>query len=268
MTLPMWARVGKARLTEHSPTILSGLAVGGLVATVALAIRATSKAGIAIDEARDNKEYKVASSEERAILTGDERVTLTRQEIIEVSWKLFIPSAVAGAATIACIIGSNQVGLRQKAALAGAYSLAEVAFREYKDEVIKVLGEKKEQGIGEKITERKIQEKTPDAQVIIIGGEDQLCYDELTGRYFRSTAEKIRHAEIELKTDILKDMWVDHNRFYELLDLEHVVIGEALGWNIDHMPDVLLSSHLSPKGDPCLAVRFKHLPKMDYLSYH
>jgi hypothetical protein len=268
MSLPMWARVGKARLAEHSPTILSGLAVGGLVATVALAIRATSKAAIAIDEARDNKEYKTADTEERAALAGDRRVALTRQEIVQETWKLFIPSAVAASATIACIIGSNQVGLRQKAALAGAYSLAEVAFREYKDEVIKVLGEKKEQGIGEKITERKIQEKTPDAQVIIVGGDDQLCYDELTVRYFRSTAEKIRHAEIDLKTCILKDMWVDHNYFYSLLDLEGVLIGEALGWNLDHMPDIIFSSHLSPTGQPCLAVRFKNLPKVDYLNYH
>lgn len=266
MTLHMWARVGKARLAEHSPTILSGLAVGGLVATIALAVRATPKAMELVAKASDAKAEKATpllKKEETELKEG-----LTPVEIVKASWKVYIPAVVAGAGTIACIIGSNQVGLRQKAALAGAYSLAEVAFREYKDEVIKVLGEKKEQGIGDKITERKIQENTPDAQVIIVGGEDQLCYDELTGRYFRSTADKIRRAEIELKTSILKDMWVDHNYFYSLLDLEGVLIGDALGWNIDHMPDIVLSSHLSPKGDPCLAVRFKTLPKVDYLSYH
>lgn len=266
MTLPMWARVGKARLAEHSPTILSGLAVGGLVGTIALAVRATPKAMELIAKASDKKAEEVTpllKKEEPDLKEG-----LTPIEIVQASWKAYIPATVAGAATIACIVGSNQVGLRQKAALAGAYSLAEVAFREYKDEVIKVLGDKKEQGIGDKITERKIQEKIPDAQVIIVGGEDQMCFDELTGRYFRSTAEKIRHAEIELKTCILKDMWVDHNYFYSLLDLEGVLAGEALGWNINHMPDIILGAHMSPGGQPCLAIRFKHLPKMDYLSYH
>lgn len=267
MTMPPWMRVGKAKLVDHSPTLLSGLAVGGLVATVALAVRATSKAVIAIEEAREDKEDKTARSEERAIMAGDRRVPLTRQEIIESCWKFYIPAGIAGAASIACIIGSNQLGLRQKAALVGAYSLAEMAFREYKDEIIKTLGEKKEREVTERITERKIQEKVPDAQVIIVGGEDQLCFDEFTGRYFRSTAEKIRQAEIELKVAILKDMWCDHNYFYHLLDLENVLLGEALGWNIDHLPDVVFSSHLSPSGVPCLAVKFKYLPKVDYLKY-
>lgn len=266
MTLPMWARVGKARLAEHSPTILSGLAVGGLVATVALAIRATPKAAELIAKASDKKaerETPLLKKEEPDLKEG-----LTPIEVVKASWKAYIPAGIAGIGTIACIIGSNQVGLRQKAALAGAYSLAEVAFREYKDEVLKVLGEKKEQAINDTITERRIQEKTPDAQVIIIGGDDQLCYDELTGRYFRSTPHKIRQAEIDLKTAVLKEMWVDHNYFYSLLDMEGVALGEAVGWNIDHMPDIVLSTHLSPQGDPCLAVRFKYLPKMDYLSYH
>src|SRR6185437_5320398 len=245
MTLPLWARVSKQQLVDHSPTILSGLAMGGLVATVALAVRATPQAMRRISTFRDEK----------------------AAEIIKATWKVYIPAGISGAATLACIIGANQIGLRQKAALAGAYVLAENTFRAYKDEVIKTFGEKKEREVNERITEREVKENKTDAQVIIVGGEDQLCYDRYTGRYFRSTAEKIRQAEIELKSTILKDMWCDHNLFYHLLDLEDVVIGDALGWNIDHMPEVVFSSHLSPTGVPCLAVDFKYLPKVDYLKY-
>lgn len=264
MTMPPWMRTGKAKLADNSPTILSGLAVAGLVATVALAIRATPKAMELIAKAADDKAFETGP-----LLKDQAEVlhNLTKTEKVQACWKAYIPAGVAGVASAACIIGSNQLGLRQKAALVGAYSLAEMAFREYKDEVIKVLGEKKEREATERITERKIQEKVPDAQVIIVGGEDQLCYDELTGRYFRSTSEKIRQAEIDVKVAILKDMWCDHNYFYDLLDLEHVLLGEALGWNMDHMPDILFSSHLSPSGIPCLAIKFKYLPKVDYLKY-
>lgn len=266
MTLPLWARVGKAKLAENSPTILSGLAVSGLVATVALAIRATP---VAMEKVNKLREVKYAEGE--PLMESEEKARNnqpTAVDIIKATWKCYIPAGIAGAASIACIVGANQVGLRQKAALAGAYSLVEVAFREYKDEVVKTLGEKKEQAVHDKIAERKIQENIPDAQVIIVGGEDQLCYDELTGRYFRSTAEKIRQAEIDLKTAILKDMFVDHNYWHSLLDLEGTVIGEALGWNINHMPDIILGAHMSPKGQPCLSVRFRYLPSMDYLKYH
>lgn len=261
MTLPMWMRVGKKQLADHSPTILSGLAVSGLVATVALAVRATPKALDHIRLAENKKAGKNQSSD------VEDPGKLTVTETIAVTWRDYLPSGVTCAATIACVIGANQIGLRQKAALVGAYALAETAFRDYKDEVIKVLGENKERKVNEAITERKVQEKNPDAQVIIVGGEDQLCFDRYTGRYFRSTAEKIRQAEIDLKSTILKDMWCDHNYFYHLLDLEDVVLGDALGWNIDHMPEVVFSSHLAPNGTPCLSIEFKYLPKVDYLKY-
>jgi len=239
--------------------------MGGLVATVALAVRATPQAMRRISTFRDEK-----AAEAGPLLKDQDEArldTLTAAEIIKATWKVYIPAGISGAATLACIIGANQIGLRQKAALAGAYVLAENTFRAYKDEVIKTFGEKKEREVNERVTEREVKENKTDAQVIIVGGEDQLCYDRYTGRYFRSTAEKIRQAEIELKSTILKDMWCDHNLFYHLLDLEDVVIGDALGWNIDHMPEVVFSSHLSPTGVPCLAVDFKYLPKVDYLKY-
>lgn len=265
MTLPLWARVGKTKLVDHSPTILSGLAVGGLVATVALAVRATPNALKKINELRDEKSAEAGPLLKDQVEAGTK--DLTAAEIVKATWTCYIPAGVSGVATIACVLGANQLGLRRQAALAGAYALAETAFREYKDEVIKQIGANKERKVDEAITERKVQQMRPDTQVIITGGGDQLCYDELTGRYFRSDADKIRRAEIELKTTVLRDMFADHNVFYSYLGLEDVLVGEALGWNIDHLPEVLFSSHLAPDGTPCLAIRFQYLPKVDYLKY-
>lgn len=265
MTLPLWARVSKTKLVDHSPTILSGLAVGGLVATVALAVRATP---IALMKVRELHNAKTA---EAGPLLKDQDVArnekLPVMEVVAATWKDYLPATITGVATVACIVGANQIGIRKQAALAGAYALAETAFREYKDEVIKQIGANKERKVDEAITERKVGEMRPDAQVIITGGGDQLCYDELTGRYFRSDADKIRRAELELKTLVLRDMFADHNVFYSYLGLEDVLVGEALGWNIDHLPEVIFSSHLAPDGTPCLAVRFQYLPKVDYLKY-
>jgi hypothetical protein len=265
MTLPMWMRVGKIKLADHSPTILSGLAVGGLVATVALAVRATPAALDKIRSLREDKAYEAGpllKDQDEAHRNGP-----TTIEIIQATWTCYIPAGISGVATVACIVGANQIGLRKQAALAGAYALAETAFREYKDEVVKQIGANKERKVDETIAERKVAAMRPDTQVIITGGGDQLCYDELTGRYFRSDADKIRRAELELKTHVLRDMFVDHNVFYSLLGLEDVLIGEALGWNIEHLPEVLFSSHLAPDGTPCLAVRFQYLPRVDYCKF-
>ncbi len=265
MTLPLWARVGKAKLVDHSPTILSGLAVGGLVATVALAVRSTPAAMSKIRDLRDDK-----AAEAGPLLKDQDKArydSLTTVEIVKATWTVYIPAGVTGAATIACVIGANQIGLRRQAALVGAYTLAQTAFSEYKDEVVKQIGVNKERKVEEAIAERKVQEMRSDAQVIITGGGEVLCCDMLTGRYFRSDPESIRRAENDLKACILKDMFCDHNYWYSLLNLEDVVLGEALGWNIGHMPEVLFSSHLAPDGTPCLAVRFQVLPIVDYLKY-
>jgi hypothetical protein len=149
-----------------------------------------------------------------------------------------------------------------------AYTLVDKAFRVYKDEVLTQIGANKEQKVTDAIAARKIDE-TPvvDAQVIITGGGDQLCFDTLTGRYFHSDMETIRRAEIEIKQRILLNMFAEQNEFYELLGLEPVGAGETLGWNVEHMPDLVFTSHLAGDGRPCLAVGYRVLPKVDYLKF-
>ena len=233
---------------RNSPTILSGAAVAGVIATAILAVRSTPKA------------YEALSEEEDAKGTN-----LTLAEKAKTAWRFYIPAALSGTATIACIIGANQIGARRYAALAGAYTLVDKSFREYKDEVLKQIGEKKEEKIQEAIAERHIRENPPEgAQVVITGKGEVTCWDEITGRYFKSDVESIRRAENDLNRHIIQNVYADHNMFYELLGLEGVVIGEELGWNIDHPMELRFSSHLSECGLPCLAVHYVSLPIKDY----
>jgi hypothetical protein len=149
-----------------------------------------------------------------------------------------------------------------------AYTLVNKAFGVYKDEVLTQIGVNKEQKVTDAVAAKNIDE-TPvvDNQVIITGGGDQLCFDTLTGRYFHSDVEAIRRAENDLKQQILLNMFAEQNELYELLGLEPVKIGEALGWNVEHMPDLLFTSHLAGDGRPCLAIGYRLLPKVDYLKF-
>jgi Family of unknown function (DUF6353) len=257
MKTPTW-------ISSNSTSILSGLACAGVVATVALAVRATPRAMDTLYGAKRDK-LNAWSEDPDA---SDDFEDLTRVESVKAAWKDYLPTTVCGLATIGAIIASNKIGLRRNAALLGAYTLVNTAFMEYKDEVLKLIGEKKEQSVRDNIAEKHINENPPtNSQVIILGGGDQLCYDDLTGRYFQSDIEAIRRAEVEIRTRILKDMFVDHNEFYDILGLEAVTVGDALGWNIEHQPELIFSSHLSPDGRPCLSVQFRQLPKVDYLKY-
>jgi hypothetical protein len=260
MTMPRWLRVTSKTVNENSTTILSGLAVAGVVATVALAVRATPEAMNKIHDLRDKKTREWENTSGLEDLKGP-----TPVEIVQVSWVAYIPAAITGAATIACIIGANQIGVRRNAAVVGAYALADTAFREYKDEVLAQLGKNKELKVQEAVQQRRIDAKpVTDAQVIITAGGDQLCFDSLTGRYFHSDIEAIRRAENEVKRRILTDMYASHNEFYELIGLEGVIIGDELGWNIENIIELVFTSHLAADGRPCLAIGYTRLPRVDY----
>jgi hypothetical protein len=247
-------------ITNHATTILSGLAVAGVVSTVALAIRATPIATAKLSELKADK-----VTEENPSL--DQKLSVT--EVVKATWRDYLPAGISGAATIGCILGANQLGLSRNAALLGAYTVVEGAFEQYKDQVVKVIGAKKNQEVVDKIQEQRLEDNPPVLkQVVITGGGDQLCFDALTGRYFRGDIEEIRRAENELNARILKgDMYASQNEFYELIGLPGVKIGEILGWNTDVMLELIFTSALSIDGVPCLAIEYKAYPRMDFNKF-
>jgi hypothetical protein len=242
---------------NNSPTILSGAAIAGVITTAILTAKATLKASQQLDDASLAKNAGKESKE------GWE--DLTRREIAETCWKTYAPAGLSGAATIACIVGANQIGLRRNAALLGAYTLADTAFREYKDEVLAQLGETKEQKVRDGIAKKQLEENPVTNTTVIVGGGDQLCYDSLTGRYFRGDIETIRQAANEINRSIVGgNMYASQNEFYGFLGLGPVTLGDELGWNLDNFIDLVFSSHLADDGRPCLAIGYKSLPRKDY----
>ena len=250
MSTPVWLRHISRAVNSNSSTILSGAAIAGVAATAILTAKATLKAKRRM-EASPTVDWK------------DPR------EKISECWKFYIPPVLAGSATVACIIGAHQIGLRRNAALLGAYTLADTAFREYKEEVLEQLGRTKEQKVTDEIARKKIEgNPVSDAQVIITGGGDQLCYDMLTGRYFKSDIETIRKAANDINREIVSgNMYASLNEFWALLGLGSTVVGEELGFNLENFIDLVFSSHLADDGRPCLAVGFTQLPNKEYTNF-
>jgi hypothetical protein len=257
MTMPIWLRRAGQSMNQSSPTILSGIAVGGVIATAFLAAKATPKAIEKIQEARS----KWTGSD--AWVEGEK---FPATEKVKACWKVYIPAAITGAATAGCIIGANQVGMRRNAALVGAYTLADTAFREYKQEVLEQLGAAKERKVTDAVAKKAIDDHpVSSTQVIITRGGEQLCYDSLTGRYFKSDIETIRQAENEINRRIVGgDMYASQNEFYALLGLANVIVGDELGWNLENFIELVFTSHLADDGQPCLAVGYARLPRRDY----
>lgn len=238
-------------LKKHSPEILTGIGVAGMVTTTIMAVKATPKAILLINE----KEV-------------EERVEkLTPVETVKTVWKCYIPAAVIGVLSIACIIGASSVNAKRNAALATAYTLSETALKEYKDKVLETVGEKKEEEIRAAIAKDKL-EKDPvvQAEVIDTGTGKTLCYDALSGRYFRSDIDKIRRAEYELNRQLLTEGYISLNDFYYEIGLDSIKVGDKLGWNVkqERYIDVNFGSALTTDQMPCLVIDFNVAPVYDY----
>lgn len=240
-------------MKNNSPTIMSAAAIAGVITTTVLAVKAGAKAKVRVQElSLDADEIK---------LTKD-----TVKEIAAATWKFYIPPAVSAAATISFIVGANRQGLRQQAALVAAYGIVNTAFDQYKEEVVKVIGETKQRKVEETVAVRQMQEHPQkDSTVVITSGGEELIYDIFTGRYFRGNIESIRQAANQFNSDLLNgNMCDDLNAFYALLHLDPVDVGNLLGFNIETMVDVGFGSHLSDDGRAAIAMFFRTHPKPDF----
>lgn len=241
---------------KRSPEILTGIGLVGMCTTVVLAVKATPKAMELIEEAEYEKTEKMSGESQK----------LTAVETVKVAWKPYIPAAVTGVVSIACIVGASSVNARRQAALYSAYKLSETAFSEYKEKVVETIGEKKEKAIKDKIAEKKV-EKNPvsNNSIIITDKGNTLVYDAAAGRYFRSDIDRIKRAVNEINRQMVYDQYVSLNEFYDELGLAHTELGDELGWNLDHgFVEIEFSSQLADDGTPCVVISYNIAPRYDY----
>lgn len=239
---------------KHSPEILTGIGIAGMATTVILAVKATPKALDLIAEAEDKKDEE-----------------LTKLEVVKTAWKPYIPVAISGMVSAVCIVGATSVNVRRNAALATAYKIAETSLHEYHEKVIETIGEKKETAIRDKVHKERITKNPVETSEIIMTGKgDTLCFDVISGRYFKSDIDKLRRVENELNALLLSQDYISLNEFYDEIGIAHTSVGDDLGWNIGR--DGLIKFHfgtqLSEDGTPCIVVDYGVAPRYDYSSYH
>lgn len=250
---------GKAFLSKNAPGILLGFGITGWASTVILAVTATPKAMALIEE----KEVELSNQYQ-------EDVTLTPVEVVKTCWKCYAPAVITATISTACLIGSNSVSARRNAALTAAYKLSETALEEYKQAVVETIGEKKERTVREKRAENALlKEHIDEEDVIITGRGNTRCYDAVFGRCFRSSREVIeRGINAVNRTIVSGDMYASLNDFYDEIGLDHVDIGDLLGWNLDDGEiEIDFDSALAHNGEPTLVIHYNVVPKYDFYKF-
>lgn len=241
---------------KNSPVILTGLATAGVITTAVLAVRATPKALLLIEEELHDRTGDWPHPEARF-------ANLTSREVVRITWRCYIPAIAVGCATIFCIVQSLSINQRRNAALASVYAITEKAFKEYQSKVIETIGQSKELKVRDSISEDRIKANPPSSNEVIFTGKGEiLCYDSLTGRYFKSSVEDIKQTINELNRRLMRDMFIELNELYYELGLAGTTLGSMMGWDIAKgLIDINFSTQLSEGNEPCLVLNYLVYPK-------
>lgn len=241
-------------LTKYSPGILTGIGIAGMIGATFMAVKATPKALYLIESKKEESEVE----------------ELTPVETIKTCWKCYIPATLTTVLSAACLIGASTVSAKRNAALATAYSISEAALRGYQEKVVEVVGEKKEKAVRDAVAKNQIERDpvTKSEVVIIDSNSNTLCYEPLSGRYFKSTIDKIKKAEIKLDRQMIQEMYVSLNDFYWEIGLDGTDLGDQMGWNLSKgYMDLSFSSQLADDGTPCAVIVYGIPPVYDYQNY-
>lgn len=252
-------------VSENSSTLLTAAGAVGTAATGILAFRGGRKYEHVFMDRIDemNAGLDLENEEDRAKYTTVDTVPF----LMKVQWAaphVFMP-IITGGVTIGSIIMANRMSAQRAAALAAAYGLTQKQFDEYREKVAEKLTGPKKQQIDEELAQDRIKNTPGSSQIIIMNGDDVVCYDEPTARYFKSTMEKINSAVNATNMEIINHGFAPAEYFYSELELEPTVWAKDVGWNLDNTLVLDTKVVESPEdGRPILSINFSRFPTEDY----
>lgn len=249
MKVKQLMKQGKQLAKKNSPTILTAVGLAGMATSTVLAVKATPKALELIDQAEYDK--------------GEE---LTKTEVVKAAWKPYLPAIGLTVFSMGCIIGANSIHMRRSAVLASAYKLSQTALHEFKDKTLEVVGEKKTKEIKNAVSKEQVR-KNPvnQSEVIITSKGEQLCYEPISGRYFKSDIDKIKSAVVDANMHMLNNEYISLNEFYGLLGLSYTKNGYDLGWIIHKGKiEVDFGAIISDDGTPTISIQYDTAPYYGY----
>lgn len=239
----------KKTLSDNKTKILTGTAIGGVATTTVLAAKGGMKAKEELDRITNPAEE------------------LTFKDKVKITWKCYIPAACSAIGTMGCIGVAEYCNSQEKVLAVAAAAAFNAALNDYKEAVIETVGEE----IGEevrKVAGQKEIDRTPytrskeSLQFEDCDEGDYLCYEPLTGRYFRSNKYKIDDAMNEVCREIIAFDEAPLNSLFARIGVRPSELGQVMGWmsSVSKLPKVTYSANMTDDGRPVVWLDYTICP--------
>lgn len=243
------------KFKKHSPEILVVTGVIGAVASAVMACKATTKLNPVLEEAKEKIDAiheHVADPEVAENYTEKDTQKaigiVYAQTGIELV-KLYGPAVTLGAASIGCILASNNIIRKRNIALAAAYTTIDNGFKEYRGRVIERFGEELDKELKYNIKTKEIEEVvvkedgTEETVTKTVQVADPNEYSEYARFFDDGCKGWEKNSEMNLYFLRQTQNWANEvlksrghlflNDVYEMLGIPKTQAGQIVGWIYD-----------------------------------
>lgn len=240
---------------KHSPEILLGVGIAGVVTSTVLACKATMKVNDILEDAKEQidkvnmvkNDPKYADKYNAEDAKKDLSVIYVQKGVELV--KIYLPAFTIGAASIACFLASNNIMKKRNAALGAAYATIDKSYKEYRKRVAERFGEEVEKEIRYNIKAEQIETEVEneDGTKTTVVEEAKVMDPNLYSDYARFFDEASPYwqrdpeynfvflkAQQAYANDLLRARGrLFLNEVYEMLGIEKSKAGQVVGWVYD-----------------------------------
>ena len=245
----------KGQVQKHSPEILMGVGVVGVVTSTVMACRATMKLNDILEESKETrdkiKEVENNPKYEDKYSPEDAKKDLTINYVqtgMKIA-KLYAPAVVLGGASLGCLLASNDILRKRNAALSAAYMTVDKSFKEYRNRVTERFGEEVEKEIrygikAEQLETTVVDEDGNETTVTdTVKTMDPNLYSDYA-RFFDAASPCWQNdpeynlmflkAQQQYANDLLRAKGrLFLNDVYDMLGIEKTKAGQVVGWVYD-----------------------------------
>lgn len=245
---------GKAglKLKKHSPEILAVVGTVGVVTSAVMACKATTKISEILDDAKEQLDTvqeavtnpELADQYSPADAKKDTAIIYVQSGVKLV--KLYGPAVAVGVASLACLLGSNQILRKRNVALAAAYKAVDTSYKAYRSRVVERFGEEMDRELRYNIKAREVQEIVTDEN-----GEEKVvnsvvempefnnyseyarCFDETCTGWTRDADYNfmfVKQIQNWANDRLEAKGYVFLNEVYEMLGMQKTRAGQEVGW--------------------------------------
>ncbi|RHU19929.1 hypothetical protein DXD92_00175 [Blautia sp. TM10-2] len=250
-------RVG-FKFKKHSPEILVGAGVVGVVASAVMACKATTKLDDVLAETKDTVDKihdvtehpeKIPEGKEYTVEDSKKDLTIVYTQAGVKLVKLYGPAVVLGTVSIAAIIGGHHILRKRNIALAAAYTAVDKGFKEYRGRVLERFGEEVDRELRYNIKAKEIEKTVTDAngKETVVKETVDVADPNLTSDYARFFDDGCTGwtKDPEFNLMFLKDQQryandlfkskghLFLNEVYDMLGIPRTQAGQVVGWIYD-----------------------------------